>query len=111
MLKVVTADRDVSDLLMRDPRVDKIAFTGSTAAERRIASLCGERIARFTLELGGKSAVILDDTDLAGRPRSSRVPSAAQSGIGREGGREGLLPYLESKTVILEDVPTDYRTK
>ncbi|GAA1218194.1 hypothetical protein GCM10009608_63980 [Pseudonocardia alaniniphila] len=34
-----------------------------------------------------------------------------QSGIGREGGREGLLPYLESKTVILEDVPTDYRTK
>jgi len=34
-----------------------------------------------------------------------------QSGIGREGGREGLLPYLETKTVILEDVPTDYRTK
>jgi aldehyde dehydrogenase (NAD+) len=32
-----------------------------------------------------------------------------QSGIGREGGREGLLPYLETKTVILEDVPTDYR--
>ena len=34
-----------------------------------------------------------------------------QSGIGREGGREGLLPYLETTTVILEDVPTDYRTK
>ena len=48
------------------PRVDKITFTGSTAAGRRIASLCGERIARCTLELGGKSAaVILDDADIA----------------------------------------------
>jgi aldehyde dehydrogenase (NAD+) len=25
-----------------------------------------------------------------------------QSGIGREGGREGLLPYLETKTIILD---------
>ena len=64
MLNVVTADREVSELLVRDPRVDKITFTGSTAAGR-IASLCGERIARCTLELGGKSAaVILDDMDL-----------------------------------------------
>ena len=66
VLNVVTADREVSELLVRDPRVDKITFTGSTAAGRRIASLCGERIARCTLELGGKSAaVILDDMDLA----------------------------------------------
>ena len=65
VLNVVTADREVSELLVRDPRVDKITFTGSTAAGRRIASLCGERIARCTLELGGKSAaVILDDMDL-----------------------------------------------
>lgn len=28
-----------------------------------------------------------------------------QSGIGREGGREGLLPYLETKTVILNGIP------
>jgi acyl-CoA reductase-like NAD-dependent aldehyde dehydrogenase len=65
VLNVVTADREVSELLVRDPGVDKITFTGSTAAGRRIASLCGERIARCTLELGGKSAaVILDDMDL-----------------------------------------------
>jgi aldehyde dehydrogenase (NAD+) len=65
VLNVVTADREVSELLVRDPRVDKITFTGSTAAGRRIASICGERIARCTLELGGKSAaVILDDVDL-----------------------------------------------
>jgi aldehyde dehydrogenase (NAD+) len=66
VINVVTADRAVSELLVRDPRVDKITFTGSTAAGRRIASICGERIARVTLELGGKSAaVILDDVDIA----------------------------------------------
>src|ERR1700722_239238 len=66
VLNVVTADREVSELLVKDPRVDKITFTGSTAAGRRIAAICGERIGRVTLELGGKSAaVILDDADIA----------------------------------------------
>jgi aldehyde dehydrogenase (NAD+) len=65
VFNVVTADREVSELLVRDPRVDKIAFTGSTAAGKRIGSICAERVARFSLELGGKSAaVILDDADL-----------------------------------------------
>ncbi len=65
VINVVTADREVSETLVTDPRVDKIAFTGSTAAGRRIASLCGDRIARYTLELGGKSAaLILDDFDV-----------------------------------------------
>ncbi len=65
VLNVVTADRDVSELLVRDPRIDKITFTGSTAAGRRIGAILGERIARMTLELGGKSAaVILDDADI-----------------------------------------------
>jgi acyl-CoA reductase-like NAD-dependent aldehyde dehydrogenase len=65
VLNVVTADREVSEVLVRDPRVDKIAITGSTVAGRRVAALCAERIARCTLELGGKSAaVILDDADV-----------------------------------------------
>jgi aldehyde dehydrogenase (NAD+) len=65
VLNVVTADREVSEQLVRDPRIDKISFTGSTAAGRRIASICGDRIARYTLELGGKSAaVVLDDIDV-----------------------------------------------
>jgi aldehyde dehydrogenase (NAD+) len=65
VFNAVTADREVSERLVRNPGVDKISFTGSTAAGRRIASICGDRIARCTLELGGKSpAVILDDYDL-----------------------------------------------
>lgn len=65
VLNVVTADREVSELLVRHPQVEKITFTGSSLAGKKIASICGERIARCTLELGGKSAaVILDDYDL-----------------------------------------------
>lgn len=65
VLNVLTADREVSEQLVRDPRVDKIAFTGSSAVGKRIASICGERLARYTLELGGKSAaVVLDDYDI-----------------------------------------------
>ncbi|GAA3152260.1 aldehyde dehydrogenase [Kribbella aluminosa] len=62
----ITADREESELLVRDSRVDKVTFTGSTTAGRRIGSICGQRIARCTLELGGKSAaVVLNDYDAA----------------------------------------------
>ena len=65
VINVVTADRQISEQLVTDPRVDKISFTGSTATGRRIGALCSERVARYTLELGGKSAaVVLDDADL-----------------------------------------------
>jgi acyl-CoA reductase-like NAD-dependent aldehyde dehydrogenase len=76
VLNVLTADRAVSESLVRHPGIDKVTFTGSTAAGRRIASLCGERIARCTLELGGKSpAVVFDDFDVeaAARAVSSRA--------------------------------------
>ncbi len=62
VVNLVPGHREASDHLVRNPGVDKVAFTGSTAAGRRIASVCGERIARVTLELGGKSAaLVLDD--------------------------------------------------
>jgi aldehyde dehydrogenase (NAD+) len=51
----------VCDHLVCNAGVDKVSFTGSTAAGKRIASVCGERIARCTLELGGKSAAIVCD--------------------------------------------------
>jgi acyl-CoA reductase-like NAD-dependent aldehyde dehydrogenase len=66
VLNVVMADRDVSEMLVTDPRVDKISFTGSTAAGRRIGSIMGGRVGRVTLELGGKSAaLVLNDFDLS----------------------------------------------
>jgi hypothetical protein len=75
VLNIVTAERQVSELLVRYPDVDKVTFTGSTAAGRRIASICGDRIARCTLELGGKSAaVILGDYDIETAAKTNRQP-------------------------------------
>jgi aldehyde dehydrogenase (NAD+) len=45
--------------LVEHPGVDRIAFTGSADVGRRIAASCGQRLARFSLELGGKSAAIV----------------------------------------------------
>ena len=65
VVNLVPSHREAADYLVRRPGVDKVAFTGSSAAGRRIASVCGERIARYTLELGGKSAaIVLDDYDV-----------------------------------------------
>lgn len=61
----VPADREVAAYLVSHPAIDKVAFTGSTAAGRMIAKACGELLRPVTLELGGKSAaIILDDADL-----------------------------------------------
>ncbi|GHB14302.1 aldehyde dehydrogenase [Streptomyces tendae] len=65
VISVLPADRETSEYLVSHPEVDKIAFTGSTRAGRRIASIAGERLKRVSLELGGKSAaVILPDADI-----------------------------------------------
>ncbi|MGW5106039.1 aldehyde dehydrogenase [Nocardia sp. NPDC004123] len=65
VINIVTAGREVGEYLVRHPGVDKVAFTGSTAAGRNIGAICGEQLKRCTLELGGKSAaIILDDADL-----------------------------------------------
>ena len=74
VFNVVPAGREVGEHLVRHPGIDKIAFTGSTAAGRRIAAVAAERIARVSLELGGKSAaVVLDDAEV-GDVLASLVP-------------------------------------
>lgn len=65
VFSVLTADRDVSDYLIRKPEVDKVSFTGSTAAGEHIASVVSARSGRITTELGGKSAaIVLEDADI-----------------------------------------------
>ena len=65
VVNVVTGGRETGAAIVRHPDVDKVSFTGSTAAGRTIASTCGEMLKSVTAELGGKSAaVVLDDADL-----------------------------------------------
>lgn len=64
VLSVVPAGDDVSEGLVRDNAVDFVSFTGSSEVGRRIATICGSRLRRSHLELGGKSAAImLEDVD------------------------------------------------
>jgi aldehyde dehydrogenase (NAD+) len=66
VLNVVPAGREVGDYLINRPEIDKVSFTGSVAGGKRIAEVCAKRLARYTLELGGKSpALIMDDADLS----------------------------------------------
>ncbi len=65
VLNVLPAGAEVGEHLVRHAGVDKVSFTGSTAAGRRVGAICGEQVKRCTLELGGKSAaIVLDDADL-----------------------------------------------
>jgi acyl-CoA reductase-like NAD-dependent aldehyde dehydrogenase len=65
VINVVPGGREIGAHLVAHPRIDKVAFTGSTAAGRSIAEVCGRLLRPVTLELGGKSAaIILDDADL-----------------------------------------------
>jgi aldehyde dehydrogenase (NAD+) len=53
------------EALVTDARVDKVAFTGSTAVGKRIMQLASETLKKVTLELGGKGpTILLDDADL-----------------------------------------------
>ncbi len=81
VISVLPAGREVGEHLVRNPDVDKVSFTGSTVAGKKIMSICGERIARITLELGGKSAAIIaDDVDL-----DEVLPTLVPAGIGHSG--------------------------
>ncbi|MET7615466.1 aldehyde dehydrogenase [Streptomyces sp. NPDC005408] len=66
VLSILPADREVSEYLVGHPGIDKVSFTGSVAAGKRVMEVASRNLTRVTLELGGKSAaVILPDADLA----------------------------------------------
>ena len=65
VLSIVPADREVSEYLVGHPGIDKVAFTGSVNAGKRIMEVAARNLTRVTLELGGKSAaIVLPDADL-----------------------------------------------
>jgi len=67
VLNIVTGlGSETGATLAAHPRVDKIAFTGSTATGRAVLDAAKTNFKRVTLELGGKSpAIVLADADLA----------------------------------------------
>ncbi|HXV62306.1 MAG TPA: aldehyde dehydrogenase family protein [Vicinamibacteria bacterium] len=62
---VIGSGRSVGDLLLKDPRIPLVSFTGSTPIGRHVAETVAKRFGRSILELGGNNAIIVtDDADL-----------------------------------------------
>ena len=81
VVSVLPGDRDTGAHLVGHPGVDKVAFTGSTAAGRQVAAACAANLTRVSLELGGKSAaIVLDDADPAAVAAGARVAGLMNGG-------------------------------
>ncbi|MBL8268066.1 MAG: aldehyde dehydrogenase family protein [Steroidobacter sp.] len=95
VVNVVTGGREAGAALAAHPNVDKVAFTGSTETGRAIIRSSVDNFKKLTLELGGKSPVLVfDDADLA-----KAIPGAAL-GIYRNSGQicmAGSRIYVQRK--------------
>jgi aldehyde dehydrogenase (NAD+) len=81
VVSVLPGDASVGEYLVKHPGVDKVSFTGSTAAGKAVAAACAAGLKRVSLELGGKSAaIVLDDADPAAVAKGVRSASLSNSG-------------------------------
>jgi betaine-aldehyde dehydrogenase len=65
VVNVVTGAGPTGEELVRHPKVDLIAFTGSVAAGRRVASMAAEQLKKLNLELGSVDPfIVCEDADL-----------------------------------------------
>lgn len=66
VVNIVTGlGHDTGETLVNHPKISKISFTGSTATGKRIMGVAAEQLKRVSLELGGKSPIVVfDDVDL-----------------------------------------------
>jgi acyl-CoA reductase-like NAD-dependent aldehyde dehydrogenase len=81
VVSVLPGGRELGEQLVSHPGIDKVSFTGSTAAGRQVAAACGAGLKRVSLELGGKSAaILLDDADPSSAAASIKTSSLCMSG-------------------------------
>ena len=65
LYNVIQGMGDVGASLVSDPRVDKVSLTGSVPTGRKVYAAAASQMKHVTMELGGKSPlVIFDDADL-----------------------------------------------
>lgn len=66
VLNVLTGDAEtIGDEFMRDARVRKLSFTGSTETGKRLMAACAATLKSVSLELGGNAPfIVFDDADL-----------------------------------------------
>ncbi len=87
--------------LVKNPGVGVVSFTGSTAVGRRIGAIAGERLARVSLELGGKNPlVVCDDADLE---------NAAQWALLSAFSNAGQRCASASRIIVFESIYPSFR--
>jgi acyl-CoA reductase-like NAD-dependent aldehyde dehydrogenase len=89
---VVAPGRRVGELLTQHPKVDRIAFTGSTPTGKAVLKAAADTMKRVSLELGGKSAnIVLPDADMDTAVDGALFASMLHSGQVCESGTRLLL--------------------
>jgi aldehyde dehydrogenase (NAD+) len=122
VVSVLPGGASTGEYLVKHPGVDKVSFTGSTAAGKAVAAACAADLRRVSLELGGKSAaIVLDDADPAAVATGVRSASLSNTGqicnaltrvlvpAGRGGAFTDALA-AEMSSMIVGD-PTDKATQ
>src|SRR5689334_12692652 len=100
VLHVVLGGAETGEAIVTDPNVNRVSFTGSTAAGRRVGALAGERLKRVSLELGGNNAfVVLDDADLE---------AAASAGALASLQFPGQVCFANGRHIVHRSVAGDY---
>ena len=93
---------DVGEAIVRDERVDCIAFTGSVETGKRVAVACAERVARVNLEMGGKDPFIVC-SDVA-----AEIAVAAKGGAWAAYLNAGQVCTSAERFYVMRDVYDDY---
>ncbi|SMX29363.1 NAD/NADP-dependent betaine aldehyde dehydrogenase [Pelagimonas phthalicica] len=107
VVSVITGDADNCAIpLTRHPDVDRIAFTGGPETARHVVRNSAENFAVTTLELGGKSPILVfDDADLDGAANGLIAGNFGASGQSCVAGSRGLIhrPIFEELMARIEE--------
>eukprot|EP01064_Diplonema_japonicum_P004671 TRINITY_DN13067_c1_g1_i1.p1 TRINITY_DN13067_c1_g1~~TRINITY_DN13067_c1_g1_i1.p1 ORF type:complete len:448 (+),score=130.20 TRINITY_DN13067_c1_g1_i1:79-1422(+) len=111
VFQTVQGDHEAGAALCRHPGIAKISFTGSVETGRKVAAMCGEMLKPTTMELGGKSPlVIFKDAGLTTAVEATMLANFCNSGQACSNGtrvfvEEGFLEeYLEALLPRVEGI-------
>jgi acyl-CoA reductase-like NAD-dependent aldehyde dehydrogenase len=121
VVNIITGGAAEGEHLLKNPKIKKIAFTGSTTVGRKIMQEAGKNLQNLSLELGGKSAnIILDDADLSIAVDGALYAFLYHSGQACDSGTRLLVEnkiYDQFKELLLKriadvkvGIPTDPNT-
>ncbi|MFD4605739.1 aldehyde dehydrogenase family protein [Streptomyces sp. NPDC058464] len=100
VFSIVNGGAEVGEALVTAPDVRLVTFTGSTAVGRRVGRLAGEHLKKVSLELGGKSPIIvMDDAD---------IEAASSAGAWGAFLHQGQICMASGRHIVHRDVADDY---